>query len=350
MLYLGLDVHSKWMTVKGFDPETGEGVEVMKLPNDEQSLSQAFANLAGPLYGAMETGTNSWAVYRILEPYFERLIVVDPATVWGKDVRRGAKTDRRDAKKLALKMYRGELEPLYVPDVRTQDQRALARAKINASRHVTRLVNEVGSLLRSWGIILECSLLSVQGRKLLDESRSRLPEHSNKVMDMWLQMLEKAQEVEVELEKAVRAESESDDTCKLLMSVPDVGPLTSLVVKSEIGDIRRFASPEQLVCYCGLSPSVSQSSEKTYYGKLNKACNRFLKYVLVLRAQGMARSKKENPIRQTYWRVLVRGKNHAKIAAARQLTRVMYRMLKDNECWNASKITDRRALSASKVA
>jgi transposase len=350
MLYLGLDVHSKWMTVKGFDPETGEGVELLKLPNDERSLSEAFTELAGPLYGAMETGTNSWAVYRMIEPYFERLIVVDPATVWGKDVRRGAKTDRRDARKLALKMYRGELDPLYVPDVNTQDQRALGRAKIHASRHVTRLVNELGSLLKSWGIILECSLLSVEGRKLLDESRRRLPEHSIKVLDMWLQMLDKVQEVEAELEKAVEAESENDETCRLLTTIPGVGPVTALVVKSEIGDIRRFGGPEQLVCYCGLSPSVSQSSEKTYYGKLNKACNRFLKYVLVLRAQGMARSKNDNPLRQTYWRVLVRGKNHAKIAVARQLTRVMYRMLKDGEPWNASKITDRRRLSASRAA
>ena len=146
MLYLGLDVHSKWMTVKGFAPKSGEEVEIVRLPNDRQSLEQTFGDLQGPLYGAMESGTNSWAVYRILEPYFERLIVVDPATTWGRDVRRGAKTDRRDAKKLALKMYRGELVPLYVPDLRTQDQRALARAKINASRHVTNPTSPVRAL------------------------------------------------------------------------------------------------------------------------------------------------------------------------------------------------------------
>ena len=62
MLYLGHDVHSKWMTVKGFNPETGEEVEIVKLPNDEQSLQEAFADLPGPLFGAMESGTNSWAV------------------------------------------------------------------------------------------------------------------------------------------------------------------------------------------------------------------------------------------------------------------------------------------------
>ena len=350
MLYLGMDVHSKWMTIKGFDSETGEMVEINRQPNDEESLAKVFGSLRGSLNGVMESGTNSWAVYRILESYFEKLIVVDPATVWGREGRRGAKTDRGDAMKLAIKMYRGELEPLYIPDVATQDQRALGRGKINASRHVTKLVNEIGALLRSWGIVVNCSLLSKEGRKLIEASKARLPKHSLKVLELSLTMLKTAQEAEAELELSVKVEAASDEDCQRLMSIPAVGPLTALVVKAEIGDIARFASAAQLVCYSGLSPSVSQSADSVYYGKLNRFCNKFLKYVLVLRAQGMARSKKENPMRQTYWRVVLRHKtNHAKIAVARQLVRVIYSMLKKKECWNASKITKRRARASLAV-
>lgn len=351
MLYLGQDVHSKWMTIKGFNPVTGEVVQIDRQPNDEESLAKTFGSLPGPLYGVMESGTNSWAVYRILEPFFEKLIVVDPATVWGRDGRRGAKTDRRDAMKLAVKMYRGELEALYIPDVATQDQRALGRGKINASRHVTKLVNEIGAVLRSWGFVVHCSLLSKEGQKLVEACKVKLPKHSLKVLELWLQMLETARQAEAELEKAVKAEAAEDEDCQRLMSIPDVGPLTALVVKAEIGDITRFASAAGLVCYSGLSPSVSQSSESIYYGKLNRFCNKFLKYVLVLRAQGMARSKKENPMRQTYWRVVLRHKtNHAKIAVARQLVRVIYGMLKRKECWNPSRITDRRGSRAPTAA
>jgi transposase len=345
MLYLGHDVHSKWMTVKGFDPETGEAVEIARVANDEQSLQETFSSLSGPLYGVMESGTNSWAVYRILKPYFEQLIVVDPASVWGKEGRRGAKTDRRDAFKLALKMYRGELEPLYIPDEKTQDQRALGRGKINATRRVTKLVNEIGSLLRSWGIIVDCSLLSNKGEALIEDAKPKLPKHSLKVLSLLLRELELARQIEDELEKDVEAEAAEDEDCQRLMSIPDVGPLTALVVKSEVGQISRFARSDQLVCYCGLSPVVSQSADKTYYGKLNKACNRYLKYVLVLRSQGIARSTKENPLRQTYWKVVFKGKNHAKIAVARQLVRVIWRMLKDKQLWDASKIEERRRRS-----
>jgi transposase len=350
MLYIGLDVHSKWMTVKGFDPVTGEELEIVRQPNDEQSLMRTFESLPVPLYGAMESGTNSWAVYRLLEPYFERLVVVDPATVWGKDLRRGAKTDRRDARGLAIKLYRDELEALYVPDVKTQDRRALGRARINASRHVTRMVNEIGSMLRSWGIIIPYSLLSKKGQRLIEESKPKLPRHSLKALEMWLQMLKVAQEAEAELQEAVVTEAESDETCRRLMTIPDVGPVTAVVVSAEIGDIDRFRGVDQLVRYCGLCPSVSQSAESIHYGRLIKACNRFLKYVLVLRAQGIARSRKENPMRQTYWRVIFKGKNHAKIAVSRQLTRVIYRMLKDKQDWDACKIAERRALKTTAAA
>ena len=287
MLYIGLDVHSKWMTVKGFDPESGDLVEIKKQSNDAESLCETFSGFAGPLYGVMESGTNSWAVYRILEPYFEKLIVVDPASVWGKIIRRGAKTDGRDAMTLAIKMKRDELMPLYVPDVQTQDKRTLARAKINASRHVTKLVNEIGSQLRAWGIIVEYSLLSEKGQKLIEESKKRLPDDSLIVLEMWLEMLKAAQATEDKLEEMIKSEAAKDEVCQRLMSIPGVGAFTAFVVRAEIGDINRFRSAEQLVCYCGLSPSVSQSSDSIYYGKLNRFANRFLKYVLILRAQSV---------------------------------------------------------------
>ncbi|MHB1457163.1 MAG: IS110 family RNA-guided transposase [Armatimonadota bacterium] len=350
MLYIGLDVHSKWMTITGLNSETGAIFEEKKIANDERSLNEVFGGFTEPIHGVMESGTNSWAMYRILEPYFEKLIVADPATVWGKDLRRGAKTDRRDALGLALKLQRNELTPLYIPDAKTQDMRALARAKISASRHVTKIVNEIGSQMRSWGIVTNCSLLSVKGQALIKESISRLPEMSRKTLELWLEMLKKTQETEEEIERMIKAEVAKDALCQLLITIPGVGPLTAFVLRAEIGDIERFPSPEALINYCGLCPSVKQSGDKIYFGKLNRLCNRFLKYILILRAQSAARSKSDNPMHATYWRVVVKGKNHAKIAVARQLVRVIYRMLKNKEKWDPSKITERRALSASRVA
>jgi len=155
MLYLGIDGHSKWNRTEGFNPNTGETISMPKVSNNPDILKEEFSKLDGPLYGAMEAGTNAWAIYWTLLPFFEELIVVDPLETWGREGRRGAKTDRRDALKLAEKLYRGELKALYVPDEVTQDWRCLIRARISATRKINKLVNEIGALLRSWGIVTQ---------------------------------------------------------------------------------------------------------------------------------------------------------------------------------------------------
>jgi hypothetical protein len=155
MLYIGLDIHNKWMTIAGINPDTGETIQMDRVSNDIKGVEQAFEKLEGPIAGVMESGTNAWAMYRILEPYFEKLVVADPATLWNRKTDRGAKTDRRDAMRMALMLYRDEIQALYVPDEKTQDLRILVRAKVRASRWVTKLVNEMGTVLHSWGYVTE---------------------------------------------------------------------------------------------------------------------------------------------------------------------------------------------------
>ena len=115
MLYIGLDVHCKWITIAGFEPATGEIIERDRVPNDPGSLRELFGGLPGPLHGVMESGLNSWAIYRDLRPLFETLSVADPAKLWDRRKDRKAKTDRNDALRMAQMLYRGEIEGLYIP-------------------------------------------------------------------------------------------------------------------------------------------------------------------------------------------------------------------------------------------
>lgn len=345
MLYLGLDVHCKWTTVAGFDPETGETVRIDKMPNSRESLQEILGSLDGPLRGAMESGTNSWAMYRELLPYFETLAVAEPAKLWDRQTDRGAKTDRRDAMRMAEKLYRGEIEPLYIPDERTQDLRVLVRGKIRMSRWVTRLTNEIGSLLRSWGYVGERSLLSKSGKARLDEAE--LPAHSARVLKLWKEMLAKAQEIEDELQKAIEEEAAGDPDCAILQSMPNVGAFTALLVRAEVGDIQRFTKPSSLASYAGLSPRTFQSGDRCYYGGLGNWGNRWLKYGLCLLANRIAHSKKDNSLHRLYWRVCLRDhRNSAKVAVARKAAKIIYHLLKKKEYWRATSQDERVVVAA----
>jgi len=346
MFYLGLDVHGKWTTVKGFNPQTGEGVELVRVPNDPGAMPAALAGLGGPLHGAMEAGTNSWAMYRLWRPLFAELTVVHPADLWDRQRDRQAKTDRRDALRMAQKLYRGELKGIYIPEERIQDLRVLVRSKVRATRWVTRLTNEIASLLRSWGYVGQRSLLSKQGLKDLEQVRD-LPEHSARVLGLWRQLLSTAQAIEQELERAVEREAAQDADCALLQTIPSVGPFTALLVKAEVAQVARFATADQFVSYVGLAPRVQQSGERCSYGKLGPWGNRWLRYGLVLLANRIARSRKDNRLRRVYLRTCLGQKqNAAKIAVARKAARLMHYLLTHREVWKEAG-KERRALRAA---
>jgi transposase len=344
MFYIGLDCHGKWTTVAGINPETGETLSIERVSNDPGEMVRALEGLDGPLYGVMESGTNAWAMYREFLPIFERLTVVDPSTVWDRKSDRRAKTDRLDAMRMAQMLYRGQIKELYVPDEVTQDLRVLVRGKVRMSRWVTRLTNEIGSVLRSWGYVGNRSLLSKSGKAQID--KAQLPKHSAKVLKLWSELLDKAQEIEDELQAAIEEEAASDPECAILQTIPGVGAFTSLLVRAEVGDITRFSKAKNFVSYIGLSPRVFQSGENCYYGGLGNWGNRWLRYALGLLAQRVAASKKESCLRQTYWRVCFRRhRNEAKIAVARQAARIIHAMLSRGEVWNESK--HRRAKAAA---
>ncbi len=56
----------------------------------------------------------------------------------------------------------------------------------------------------------------------------------------------------------------------------------------------------------GLAPQVFQSGDSCRFGSLPPSGNRWLRYVLVLLANRIARSGKDNRLRQLYWRTLMR--------------------------------------------
>lgn len=341
MLYIALDVHCKWITVAGFDDVTGELVERDRVPNDAGSLRELFGELPGPLHGVMESGINSWAIYRDLRPLFETLTVADPARLWDRRKDRQAKTDRNDALRMAKMLYRGEIEGLYIPDEKTQDLRVLVRGKVRISRWVTRLTNEMGSLLKSWGYVGHRRLLLRGGKADLDQAQ--LPVRSARMLQLWRELLEKAQEIEDELQTAIEQEAAQDSDCALLQTIPSVGAFTALLVKAEIGDVRRFKHSSHLISYAGLAPRVFQSGESRFYGGLGKWGNRWLRYAIGLFAQRTAHSKQDSAFRTTYWRVQFKNhRNAAKMAVARKAIRVIHQMLTLGSAWDNSRAAPRK--------
>ena len=101
----------------------------------------------------------------------------------------------------------------------------------------------------------------------------------------------------------------------------------ALGLLAAIGDITRFASPEKLVSYLGLNPSVRQSGNgPAHHGRITKQGRAHTRGMLVEAAWTAVRTP--GPLRAFFLRIQGRrGKQVAAVATARKLAVLVWHLL-----------------------
>src|SRR5215204_3909046 len=135
---------------------------------------------------------------------------------------------------------------------------------------------------------------------------------------------------DLELHPLARA----DARVVLLDTIPGIGDLLGLTLRSEIGDVARFSSPRKLIGYAGLAPRISQSGDRSRTGALSKAGSRTLRWAAVEAAHQSWRAT--HPWHELYADIAKRaGKNPAKSAVARKVLIAAWHVLSREQPFKA---------------
>ena len=157
-----------------------------------------------------------------------------------------------------------------------------------------------------------------------------MPENYKIALEGYLCVLETLKHEIRSASKRVRQLAEDDQDSRLLMTIPGVGYYSALLIKSEIGDVKRFPSAKQLCSYAGLVPSTHASGNVCYHGHITKQGSRWLRWILIEAAIHAA--KRTGPLRRFYYKVeRKKGGKVAKVATARKLLEWIYHMLRDGK-------------------
>lgn len=118
-----------------------------------------------------------------------------------------------------------------------------------------------------------------------------------------------------------------------LGSVPGVGAVTVDVVLSEVGDVRRFRSAEQVIAYAGLAPGQRESAGKTKHLGISKEGSPLFRWALVEAAWRLVRySPRWARIHEQLRRR--RGKKKAIVGVARRLLTVLVAVWRDGAAYD----------------
>jgi transposase len=143
---------------------------------------------------------------------------------------------------------------------------------------------------------------------------------------VWIQSLRVLLDVVDDLERQLAAiETELypiariDPRVQLLATIPGIGALLALTIAAEIGEISRFPSAGKLIGYAGLAPTIKQSGQSSWTGRISKAGSPALRWAAIEAAQHAWRPT--NPSHRLYTDTKRRhGKtNPAKAAIARKV-------------------------------
>ena len=205
---------------------------------------------------------------------------------------------------MRVNLYR----PVHVKTLESQQRRALLRnfglkvGAVGRGRFESRVLDLVASLPELAGVI----------RVLLDTRR-------------------KLREDFAQLHGKVLNIVKGDVVCLRLMTVPGVGPVTSLAFVSTIDIPARFRSSRAVGPILGLTPTLKQSGESQRVGRVSLCGDGMMRALLYEAAQAMlTRVQKWSWLRAWAMQVARRsGFKKAVVALARRLTVIMHRMWVD---------------------
>ena len=147
--YIGLDVHQATISVAVLD-STGKLVMESILETKAATILEFFAGLRGTLSVTFEEGTWAAWLYDLLKPHVAKLVVCNPRK--NALLKDGNKSDRIDAHKLAELLYLNKLSSVYHGETGVRMLRELARSYLTLVKDLTRVMNRLKAMYRSWAI------------------------------------------------------------------------------------------------------------------------------------------------------------------------------------------------------
>ena len=272
---LGIDVHlDRYVVVRLVDGGTPQPPQRFA-PEEFLVWVAKQITLADKVFTCYEAGPFGYGLHRKLEQLRATNYVVRPRD-WD-EYHKKVKTDKRDAKELALHLDRyvtGNRETFCVVRVPTEAQeqeRSISRQRESFQRERQRLAARGRSHALYYGAHLRGEWWQAAA---WTSAATQLPA-------IVVDLLEPLRRLIAALEVELKTRTEQVEAAAPEQLPVGLGKLTSEILEREVADWQRFRNRRQVANYTGLCPSEDSSSNRRFQGAINKHGNRRLRPVLV---------------------------------------------------------------------
>lgn len=244
------------------------------------------------------------------------------------------KTDANDAEGLAHLVRAGWYREVRVKSRNAMLAKALLRGRSQLLSMSLALENQIRGILKTFGRIVHAGaggLFEKNVRALITDDG----EIAAVIMPL-LQAREMARSKCAALDRRLIRSVQEDVTCRMLMTMPGVGPLTAVAYVAALEKPDTFKRSRAVGAWLGLTPRRFQSGEVDYDGHISRRGDGQLRALLYEAASVLlTRVRRESALRRwglVLWKRL--GFKRAATALARRMAVVLHAMWKSGTSFN----------------
>ncbi|UWQ77068.1 IS110 family transposase [Leisingera sp. M658] len=335
-LFIGFDV-SLASTAICVLSSCGKVVKEANAASEPEALTAFLHDLAGNVEAeGLEAGPLSQWLHMHLTAAGFAVVLMETRHVKSALKAMPVKTDRRDAFGIARLLQMGWFRPVHCKSVSAQKMRAVLTTRKAILNAAIKLEQSTRGILRNFGLKMG------QVTKTRFETRVRKLANGNPMLEAAvapiLRLRVELRDELADLERLLRDMARHDTVCRLMMTMPGVGAIVALTVRSAIDDPARFRSSKDAGPWVGLTPRRDQSEERDISGHITRAGGEALRTALFQAATTMLRCGRRNWLGAWALRVAARhGQKRATTALARRIGVVLHRLWCDGTEFSLSR-------------
>jgi transposase len=281
--------------------------------------------------------SHHWA--REIEKLGHTVLLIPP--IYVKPFVKRHKNDAADAAAICEAMCRPDIRWVPIRTVENQADLMTHRVRETLISQRTEVLNAIR------GHLAEIGVITAQGpqhaRKLaalIENEDPNLPAGVISALKPLVVRLRQLEEIIVEIDDRIKSEALRNNDCRLLMSIPGVGPVKASALVATVGEkgILQFSGAKNFAAWLGLVPSQNGTGGKVRLGKISKMGDRYLRKLFVVGAHSVLYHCEKHNDAMRRWATKLKQTKKIKVAAvalANKTARIAYAVLATQKPYTA---------------
>lgn len=249
---------------------------------------------------------------------------------------RGNKSDHNDALAIAEASKRPNIRFVPIKSIAQQEIMAMHRLRERWVKSRTQITNQARGLLSDFGIIFPKGFKAFKAAMLqVQEDASFSLSFRQVVLDLYNEFKQVSERIEA-LEEQLKQYIEQSKPCRIVQSVPGIGIINASALAASIDQGQAFKTPRELGVWLGLTPKQYSSGDTFKRAGISKRGDRYLRTQLIHAARATKKWAKHRDDQLSVWIKQLEarvGKHKATVAIAHKLARIIWVLLKRQECF-----------------